>query len=408
MTPRDSMDDAGDPERGFFLFGLFRVLWKWRHLIFLGTVGSMLLGVVVVLLLPAQYQSRAIISLDLPRRMDADSKLKGMEIPTYQRFESIFQDPGLLRRYSKRQQFKAGWEFDDDFFQEHFQPRYAFEARRPGIKGMENSVTAIAVRAEDSTAQRARERARIMGNYIITLCRNLYAVDFIETRTRKSNARILEINDNILRQESDTESLREKEAFIINELLKLPGIANRTDRELVTASRETEKYLSPYQQLVAVKMSIKENQLRVRRYEQEFRFHGLILQYVSKTAHLFSRGDSHLVDEGLLDALQREGASLFAGQTDTEARQASNAIMGQLAQWQIRRDSAHNFINGPTLPERSQGPNRNRILIGVFFLALVCFTFIALLLEAWFRGKSAHIPPVVATDRSGELSPETE
>jgi|GEM_PF-3337201 len=394
MIPRDSMDDAGNPESGLVLFGLFRVLWKWRHLIFLGTVGSVLLGVVVVLMLPDQYQSRAVVSLDLTRKTDADTKLKGMEIPAYRRLESIFQNPGLLRRYSRQQKFEAGWEFDDDFFQEHFQPLYAFESGRPGAKGVENSVTAIVVRAEDSTAQRARERARIMGDYVITLCLNMSAFDFIATRNRKSSARIVGLDENILRLESETESLREKESFIINELLKLPGIANRADRELVSASRETEKYLSPYQQLIAVKMSIKENQLRVKRYEQELQVQRLMLQYVGKTTHLFSRGGGYLVDEGLLAALQRESASLFAGRTDLAARQVINTLTGQLFQLQIRRDTVHKFINGPTLPEKSRGPHRKRIVLGAFFLAIVCFSFIALLLEAWCRGKkAAHTPP---------------
>lgn len=375
------------------LIGLLKILWKRRWLISLGTAGATVLLIIIALLLPKAYQSRAVVSLSGIKRIEQEGLLKGLEIPVYRRYSDIYRNLGLFRKFLKMKGFKEQWDLDDQFFDSHAKPIYAFDQKKPRIKTTENSILGIEIKVLDISPGKANEKAGLLGEYIVTTILNMQIGEFIESIKSSSQAAIVKMKRFIIQLDLEIKDLEEKESLITDQLLKIPGLTTKTDRELVNANEKTEKYLSPRQQLVAVKMSIKENQININRYLRDIKINQIKLEYIDKTVQFLPDNQRFLANRGLLDSLMAEKDSFFSGKEDEENKIASYIFAEQFLSFQKRQNVIYKFISGPTLPQNHFKPKRRRIVIAGFFLAFFILAFLVLLIEKWKYTKKNLLPP---------------
>ena len=337
------------------------------------------------------------ISFSTIKKADRDELKTAMEIPVYRSYTKIYRSPGLFRKFVKRKGSKEEWDLSEEFFEIHFKPVYAFEYEKPGIKTVNNSVLGIEIEGLGRSPESARKKTMVMGSYILTTLLNMQVGNFLESIGTRSETGIFQLEKANLNLGIDTRDLKEKESLIENQLLKLPGFGAKTDRELVNASASTEKYLSPQQQLVAVKMSIQDNQIQVQRNLRNIGINRLLLGYLDKTAYLFKGNMEYLVNDSLLTTLLEEKERFFAGKADEEGKLASYLLSEQFSYFRKLQSAVYKFVSGPTLPESHYKPKRKRIVIGAFFLAFFGFVFLALGLEAWDSNNKAVTEPKVDT-----------
>jgi hypothetical protein len=375
------------------LIRLLKILWKRRWLIFLGTAGATVLLIIIALLLPKAYQSRAVVSLSGIKRFEQEGLLKGLEIPVYRRYSDIYRNLGLFRKFLKMKGFKEQWDLDDQFFDSHAKPIYAFAQKKPRIKTTENSILSIEIKVLDISPGKANEKAGLLGEYIVTTILNMQIGEFIESIKSSAQAAIVKMKRFIIQLDLEIKDLEEKESLITDHLLKIPGITAKTDRELVNANEKTEKYLSPRQQLVAVKMSIKDNQIKINRYLRDIKINQIKLEYIDKTVQFLPDNLAFLANRGLLDSLMAEKDSFFSGKEDEENKIASYIFAEQFLSFQKRQNVIYKFISGPTLPQNHYKPKRRRIVISGFFLAFFILAFLVLLIEKWKYTKKNLLPP---------------
>jgi DNA-binding Lrp family transcriptional regulator len=380
------MNGTGYDEGG--LIGLLKILWKRRWLIALGTAGATVLLIVIVLLLPKAYQSRAVVSLSRIKRIEQEGLLKGLEIPVYRRYSDIYRNLGLFRKFLKMKGSKEQWDLDDQFFDGHAKPIYAFDQKKPKIKTTENSILGIEIKVLDISPGKANEKAGLLGEYIVTTILNMQIGEFIESIKSSAQAAVVKMKRLIIQLELEIKDLEEKDSLITHQILKIPGIAAKTDRELVNANEKTEKYLSPRQQLVAVKVSIKDNQIRINRYLREIKINQIKLGYIDKVSQFFPDSRDFLTKRGLLETLIAEKDSFFSGKEDEENKIASYIFSEQFLSLQRRQNVIYKFISAPTLPQYHFKPKRKRIVIAGFFLVFFVFVFLAFLIEAWQRNSN--------------------
>lgn len=382
---KNNMNDNG-------LIGIIKILWKYKKMIVIGTMGVTIIAIIVSLLLPKIYLSKAVISLSSIKKGEQDDLPKSMEIPMYRRYADTFQSRALFMKYSRMKGYKQDWGFGDfeteeQFFESHLSPIYAFETEKPGVKVVENSIMGIKIEGEEDSPQKARMQAEILGSYLLTTILNAQIGQYIETTRIKSLAAIVQDEKSLINLERETGYLKEKETLIVQHLLKLPGTGNQPIREVVTADANSEKYLSPQQQLVSVKMSIKENEIQMNRVIRNKKIDQLILQYIERINKLVLKETEYLIDENLLDSLIAEKNKFFSGKSDNESKMAGYTISGQFFLYQQMRSVVYKFISNPTLPERHFRPKRKRIVLGVFFFGFFIFSSIAFLLEVWGANK---------------------
>jgi hypothetical protein len=372
------------------LIGLLKIIRKRRWLIASGTAAATVLIIIIVLLLPKVYLSRAVVSLSALKRTEKAGLVRGLEIPIYNRYSDVFRNIGLFRMFLEMKGYKGQWEFDKaEDFDSHLKPKYAFDEDKPSrIRRMQNSIQGIRIRAEGISPGKAGEKAGLLGEYILTVILNMQIGDYMESIRSKAETEIVQLNNSIIRLQYEIKNLKEKESLITDRVLKIPGIGNKTNRELVNANKNTEKYLSPGQQLVAVKISIKDNQIRINRNLREIRVNRIILNYIDKTVQFFRGDREFLVNDSLLEALIKEKETFFSGKEDEENKIASYIFTGQFLSFRRLQTIIYKFISGPTLPKYHFKPKRKRIVIAGFFLAFFVFVFLALLIEAWQRNSN--------------------
>ncbi len=368
------------------LMGIFKILWKRRRLIILGTMAVTVLAVAIVFLVPKTYRSKAVVSLSDLKKSEPNDMPKSIDIPTFRRFSDTFQNRALFMRFLKKKGYNGVWDFDkwefeEQFFRYHYNPIYAFETEERGVKVIENSIMGIIIIGIGDSPQNAMNQTQILGSYLLTTILNMQVGGYIENISIKSQAAIVQVEKAIINLERETNYLREKTSLIENQLLKLPGAGPQATRELVTADANSERYLSPQQQLVSVKMGIMENQIQIDRLRKNAKVDQFMLDYIEKIKPLVSIEPEYLVNDGLLTALIAEKNKFFAGKTDNESKLASHTLAGQFFYFQKLHSMVYKFISGPTHPEKHFLPKRKRIVLGAFFLSLLIFSFLAFVLE---------------------------
>ena len=388
------------------LIGVLRILWKRRVLIVVGTAAVTIAAIIIALLLPKEYMSKAVVSLSAMRKSEQDELPKAMEIPVFRRYADTFQNLALFIRFSDLKRFSGdwdfgNWEFDEDFFEVHCKPVYAFETEKPGVKIAENSVIGIRLEVMGNSPAQAVEKAGILGQYLLTTILNMQIGHYVEATSTRAQIAIAQLEKAILTLERETVYLKETESLLENQLLKLPGISQKTDRELVNATENTAKYLSPQQQLVAVKMSIKENHIQRDRNMRNIKLNRVLSDFLANTAPLFQRDGDYMINDGLLSALVDAKEKFFAGKGEEEYKLAAYTLDEDLLRFQKLQSIVYKFISGPTHPQSHFKPKRKRIVIGAFFLGFFAFVFLALLAEAWNGNKKGGPRPV----RGAESNP---
>jgi len=375
--------NESDNDKRSDLINIFRILLKRKWMIIIGTAFFTVMAVIITLLLPKVYKSKAVISLSTIKKSEQLEPPTGMEIPIYRKYSNTFRNIGLFKEYIKIKENKEEWDLDENFFNLYIKPLYAFEFGRPGVRTTENSIFGIEIELLGDTPKSAKNKTEFLGDYILTTILNMQVGNFFELISIRSQSDIVQLNKTIIALDIETRHLKDKEALFENQLMKLPGLAGKSDREVVNVNENTEKYLSPQQQLVAVKVSIKDNQIQIDRHQRKVRINKLLLSYIEKTSHLFQQNLKYLVNDKLLELLIKAKNEFFSGEKDEESKLASYILSEQIYYFQKLQGNIYKFISGPILPEKHYKPKRKRIVIATFFLAFFVFVFLAFFMEAW-------------------------
>lgn len=369
---------------------LIEILFRRKWFIIVGTLGAAVLLTVLVFLLPDVFKSSAVVSLG---GIDAggDGEFpKGLEIPVFTRYSNVFRNPDILKEFLKRKEYGEAGDIDAEFFDTHITPVYAFD-EKSRVKKSEDSVLGVKIDAEARGAGQARDKAGILGEYIFTVILNDRLGKYIETLRTNCRTLIVRSNNNIISYRLEIKNLAQKEALIEDQLLKLPGLGQKADRELVNVDEKTEKYLSPGQQLVAVKMAVKENEILIDQNVRNTKINQILLDYAEKASAVIDKDNFFLVDTNLLKTLVDEKENYFSGKEDEESVVASNLLDIRFLGFESMKNTGYSFISGPTFPEKPFKPKRKRLVIAGTVLAFFVFVFLALMIEGWERGKK-NIP----------------
>jgi len=88
---------------------LVEILIRWKWFIFSGTVGAAVLLTVLVFILPDVFRSHAVVSLGEIDASGGGEFPKGLEIPVFTRYSSVFKNPDLLKEFLKSKGYREEW-----------------------------------------------------------------------------------------------------------------------------------------------------------------------------------------------------------------------------------------------------------------------------------------------------------
>lgn len=368
---------------------LVEILIRRKWFIISGTVGAVVLLTVLVFILPDVFRSHAVVSLGEIDASGGGEFPKGLEIPVFTRYSNVYKNPDLLKEFLKSMGYQKEWQIDADFFDAHVAPVYAFD-KKSKVKQTDDSVLGVEIVSLAPGAEEARDDVGILGEYILTTILNDRVRKYLEALKTVSRTAVIRSNNAIISLRFAIENLKQKEVLINDLISTIPGIGQKADRELVNVDEKTERYLSPRQQLVAVKMAVKEHEIQIAQNLRTEKINQMLFNYVEKAAAVFKKDNFFLIDGNLLKTLMEEKENFFAGKDDDESIVASNLLAIRFLEFESLRNAGHSFISGPTLPVKPFKPKRKRLVIAGFFLAFFIFIFLSFLLEKWNDYKTAR------------------
>ncbi len=366
---------------------LVTILRHRKKMIFWGTLGVTLAALVISLLLPRVYRSEAVVSMG----KRSIGTAKGIEIPVYNNYSSVLNDNRMKKKYLK---FNA-----PDLYEERKAAEFKIESgvepilgysKEERVKSTANFVLGLRVFGEGDTPEKARQICRMMGNYARTAIINLRIDDIRSAMVTNQESILLQKRDAIIDVQYKLEELKEKEALITGELLKLAGGTSAPTPDVLNVSESTAKFLSPRRQLVALKVSQKDSQLRIKALHREIRISRMLLEFLKKIKSLMDEKQNFLVKEDLLETIIQKREQYFSDKDGEERQKAYNTFSIKFSALQ-RLSNIFDYITKPTLPTARIKPRRKLIVIFSFILSFGFFLCLAMALEWWRKYKNQYM-----------------
>lgn len=382
------MDNHTVHENKFTMGQLVNILWHRKWLIIIGTLLMTIIATLIIWLSPKTYSSSAVISVSEFHRINrawepSEPPPTGLSIPEFNNLLLIIKSQNKLEKFLT---FNNYLEKDNEsigMFKWTIQPGYAFPRsnRRTNDK---NFVVSLKVKAEANTPEKSRERAHWIGKYCMTMLLNFEIKSFFGSLKVNLDSSAETYGKRIYEVETSISGLKEKEGFIINNILKLDSGVNFSELDLKSINPRTVKYLPPKQQLVAVRMSIKEKELLLQNLKQKIAESEILADYIGKVYHLIDEDNNFLLKESLLDTLQKETDEYFTDETIKKEKGAYYRIAMSLFHFSKLKTVVYTFDTYPSRGVLKHQFRRKIVPIFTFFFSLFGFMFLALVME-WIK-----------------------
>jgi LPS O-antigen subunit length determinant protein (WzzB/FepE family) len=385
------MQDQEPFEATFSITQLFQVLLKRKWLVISGTVVITVLAVALAMFLSPVYRSNAVISIsgvdktNIPNPEDRSS-LPGLSIPEVTSFLDVIKSRSKFKRFLNLNGHKVDWPVSDLVLLDSIRPVFAYE-NGSKVKVTENFAVNIRISSQATTAGEAHEKTDMICQFVITHLLNSKIDALFGGLSISLNQAIARFKKRIGRLEWDMKQLKEKEIFIEDEILKIPGVAKLSDLEIINANKKNEKYLPPYQQLVAVKIDIKDIELRIKQFERNLNEKKAFLFYTNSISSLFDKDKNYMLRKNLLEDLIASSGTFFKGHTGEEFEDSRLIIEGELLRYKRYRDVIFQVISGPNMPVKPVTPPKKLIAVTAFVLSFCFFFLLTLALEWWGKNK---------------------
>ncbi len=330
---------------------VFAILKEKRKSIIYGVLISAILFTGILLVIPKTYESTGILSLgDIS---------KGIGIPTFRSMENVYANSNLLVNYLQKVEGGVDWHIYDELFIT-IKPIYGYDVKST-VSIDQNRVLGLKISCDGATPEEARDRVLLLGNYVETVILNNWIWEYVNLEKGRASANLTKNNSKILQTKFEIENLREKEDLFENKFLSTEAMRSTFEAQIVQVDEVTEKYLSPKQQLVSVKVSIKNSEIEVKGLERKLRMNQTMLNYLAKTENLFDQEKHFLYDLKLLDKISEARESFFSEQeNDKSIKEVYFNIGEQLNGFINLRYAKYKFVSGPTI---NTEPIKPRVLL---------------------------------------------
>lgn len=382
MGKQESYDDS------MYLHVVLGVFWRKKWLIVFGVLGVTFASIIMIFTMAPNYKSRAVITLSSGNTEAALSR--GLEIPVYNKYSNTLKSPTLLRKFVAFKKMKDDWYISVNYLNNNIKPLYGYD-KQERVKSTENFIIGIRLSSDGDTPEMARDRCRLLGEFALTAILNLRIGDFIERLKISLESQTIENRQKINNKEYNITELKEKEQLILKLIKEIPELGKTNTRELLNVSEKTEKYLSPRQQLVAIRIEIKNSLLRIKRMKKAITSSEYLLDFLNQIADYIDNKKNFLVNENLLDNLINELEKFFAGRDEEGYQDAYYRLKVGLKTYLRMKNVIYKFVSGPTLPDNPTSLPKRFIIISTMLTALLFFLFIGICIEWWEKNKSSVI-----------------
>lgn len=411
------------------LIRLVNVLAKRKWFILSGTLALTLAALIIALLLPRVYQSKAffrlssgidvnleelkqiqdkirdnlhndlLYNLTLEKSMLLDQTLEDIEMimrnvsfPDYKKYSTQFSDPHRFMRFLEQKE-QAG---DKNAVElrnskgktvpvaQCIEPVYAYSKKdlkelTQNPKDARNFVVGVELTAEKESPEKARAFVNALGEFIKDSILFGKLDDYITLQWNKAREEYNKFDNLIIKNEFKLQQLLTKRSELEQLLKKYPESKNMASRELLSLDKNGYRYLSPVSQLVGVESYIADIKENLSQNHRDKQLVSLKFDFFSKIKEMNAE-ENEMHGYSFLSNIMKSLNAIFDEKKlpDSTARQVKNELIIDFDKFMTMYDEMQ-FLSGPTLSHIPVKPKKTLFLAVGFVLGLllsVCYAFI--------------------------------
>jgi len=366
VKPQTSYSDEIDFRK------VLKELLAQKKLIIRGVVVCTAAAVVFSFLTPKSYVSSGFF------------QFKSVSIPSFKNYSAVFEDVNMLGVYIKKYHKDTTWVVSPSVFGDSFEPIYAY-GKNPKNLMKDNTVLGVKITSAAATPDEARNRVETLGAYLETCLVNREIWKHYGGMSARLKSSFIESNASMIEHKISIDFLNKKIKLINQGLLKNDRVSSY-DRQVVKLDATTEKYLPPFQQLIATRVSMNNIGVDMELLRRKMAIEELLLGYVQSIEGYLKDKSQFLIDGSLLDMFIEQIDEYFEDNKDNEnTPTARYQIEAKLQTFVLLKNEQFKFVSGPTLPHSPKKPVKSLIVLVVFFASLVGFVTYGVFISWWIR-----------------------
>jgi len=372
------MNDQNENRDEVDLKEIITILQGRSKSIIYGVIIGTILLTGILMVIPKSYESNAVLSLGT-----ISDTLIGANIPAFRSLYNVYSNANLFSDYLISDDDKSDWFIHDEIIEDMVVPVYGYD-KKSSVSIDQNTVLGLKLTCAASTPEEASKRVVLLGKYIETVMLNVQIWDYFDVAKGVAMTDLAKNNSAILQSKFEINNLKDKSELLENKFLDEQGIKSTFEAQIVQVDEVTEKYLSPQQQLVSVKVSIKNNEIGVQVLERKNKKNQFMLDFFEKIEGFFDGQKSFIHDTELLDMINNKKESFFSQLRNNDAAdEAYYLITERFNEFLTLRNAQYKFISGPTIPSEPVSPKVIILAPIGFVLLFFIFVFRALFLNWW-------------------------
>ena len=380
------------------LYDYLRVIWRWRWMIAIGVIVSMLAAI------PASYLVRSYESQGIMRLSEGPK----VTLPDYKIYSTAFMDSRTFLDYLKGQKLFPREEMAaieeklmaEPVLEAYIKPVYAYTDKEIKAPSPEDQfISAVQVHGKGSSPELAQRMVYAMGLFVKNALEQKVMERYVTQGHQRAYTQVQELESKLADLKFSLEQNENKLADLKNIAQRSPEAGQLTSREVVSVDQGGHRYLTPSAQIVATEVVITDTRLHISDTERKLKINRVKLALFTKLKNALEARDSGSLFEHLAEIKDE----FFQGKdlSRDEILIVRNGVFADFARFEHRFQDVMQFISGPTLPERAK-PSKRIVVAVTFFLGLFFFTFLAFFLEFIQRGQQRVRKEVVTKGKRKE------
>lgn len=399
MQKQDAFDNADDE---ISLTELLVTIWRARWTIVVITSLVVAIGLSGSLLL-AKYKSQGIfqfggaIPLDMQKYLGkegkeagwgikfADYKLYAASFATTKRFTDFVQENKM--ESTEGVDALSGVFLSRDGILKFIEPIYPMtklDAKELVAQANDssNNILGLSIYYEDSSPEVAQQMVSLLGRYVMDGI--IYHIFYDELRSKPEELRVKlsQFENTIIDIREQLNEYRRRAAELQKIIGRNRGSSDQNQRQVVTVTEESARYLAPVTQLMATEIQIAEANEAILKTQREQHQNELLLEYYDRTRPMLEGAKS---GETILRGLEPLKESVFKGkdlENDTVKAAYNMITIHNQAAKSVYLDKTR-FISGPNLPVHSTARPVRVVAISMMLGLFLSFLFV--FVQKWWR-----------------------
>jgi hypothetical protein len=421
-------EDIGD-ERKLYEpdFGAFAcILWKRRQLIFVFTLCTTLISIVIALIIPKTFKSEGFFQLGNPKikladQTDSDfsafdfSKTKantpkgndpypiGFPMATFKAYSSQFYNPNRLITFANRVKIISEEELEimkktlarSEDISKWIKPIYTFsrdDAREftQLPKDEANAAIGLKITYEHYSSKLSHDFVFLLGNYVRDCMVYVALSNYITDGYTTTIAKLNKIENDMLNTKFELSQCNKKKEDIQRILLDYPDSAKIDSRQLVSLQEGGSRYLAPITQLVGIDSTIAD----LKRLLSSFEFQSDKLKIRNLFFTMCNAELAGFKDNGekLFSRIKSIRDEIFREKdvNNIVIREVMNNLNIDIQTFEAIYYLNSRFISDPTIPTEHIWPRKGLIAIATLICSFIAIIVWIILCNWWQNTRQLH------------------